>query len=449
MNRLPRLLCVSLFILAIFAVPRLRAQNTGSLHGQVTDPSGAIVPGASVQLSGGGKNFSAASGGNGSYSFGTLPPGTYTLDVNVTGFTPFSESNVSIVGGTSRMLNIPLSIATQEQQVEVTADTQQLDTSPEDNANAVVLSGKDLDALSDDPDEMQNELTALAGPAAGNGGSQIYIDGFTGGDLPPKSAIREIRINQNPFSAEFDKLGYGRIEILTKPGSDKLHGYIQASGNDSALNTSHFVTSTPPYHQFFLHGSLGGPISKRASYFVAVFARNSQNILIVNAAGTPTDPNYYLDHGGSNYVQNLDNPQSRLHLTPRVDYQLTPSNTLSVRYQYNRGVDTGDGPGQYALASQAYNTHSIENTIQISDSQVFNAHLVNDTRFEYERDRDEQLAQDTSPTLTVQGAFTGGGSNDGTSRTNGDHYELQNYSTATFKNHSAAFRYAAACVSRI
>ena len=221
------------------------------------------MPGASVQLSGGGKNFSATSGGDGSYSFGTLPAGNYTLDVNVPGFTPFSESSVSIVSGTSRTLNIPLTIATQEQQVEVTADTRQLDTEPADNGNAVVLSGKDLDALSDDPDEMQNELTALAGPAAGNGGSQIYIDGFTGGDLPPKSAIREIRINQNPFSAEFDKLGYGRIEILTKPGSDKLHGYIQASGNDSAFNTSHFVTTPPPYYQYFLNGSLGGPISKR------------------------------------------------------------------------------------------------------------------------------------------------------------------------------------------
>ncbi len=98
MNRLRRLLCISLFCLAIFAVPLLHAQNSGSLHGQVTDPSGAIVPGASVQLSGGGKNFSATSGGDGSYSFGTLPSGSYTLDVNVTGFTPFSESNVSIVG---------------------------------------------------------------------------------------------------------------------------------------------------------------------------------------------------------------------------------------------------------------------------------------------------------------------------------------------------------------
>jgi hypothetical protein len=444
MNRLYRLLCILILFLIALTKPVLHAQSDGSphgasLHGQVTDPSGAIVPGASVQLSGGGKTFSATSGGDGGYSFAVLPAGRYALDVNVSGFTPFSEKDVSIVSGTSRTLNIPLIIATQEQQIEVTAESRQLDTEPADNGNAVVLSGKDLDALSDDPDEMQNELTALAGPAAGNGGSQIYIDGFTGGDLPPKSAIREIRINQNPFSAEFDKLGYGRIEILTKPGSDKPHGSIQMSGNDSAFNTSHFVTNTPPYYQYFFNGSVGGPISEKASYFFSVFGRNSQNILVVNAPGTPADPNYYLDHGGNNFVQNLNNPQSRLHLTPRFDYQLTPSNTLTVRYQYNRGVDTGSGPGQYALASQAYNTHSTENTIQVGDSQVINAHLVNDARFEYERDRDEQLPQDNSPTLTVQGAFTGGGSNEGTSRTNGDHYELQDYLTGSFKNHSLRF----------
>ena len=170
MNRLYGLLCIPIICVVVFATPLLHARNNASLHGQVSDPSGAIVPGASVQLSGGGKSFSATSGGDGSYSFGTLPAGNYTLDVNVPGFTPFSESNVSIVSGTSRTLNIPLTIATQEQQVEVTADTRQLDTEPADNGNAVVLSGKDLDALSDDPDEMQNELTALAGPAAGNGG---------------------------------------------------------------------------------------------------------------------------------------------------------------------------------------------------------------------------------------------------------------------------------------
>ena len=112
------------------------------------------------------------------------------------------------------------------------------------NANAVVLKGKDLDALSDDPDELENQLQALAGPAAGPNGGEIYIDGFTGGQIPPKSSIREIRVNQNPFSAEFDRLGYGRIEILTKPGTDKLHGQIEARGNDSSFNSRNPILQT-------------------------------------------------------------------------------------------------------------------------------------------------------------------------------------------------------------
>ena len=191
MTRLSHLFRTPVVCLVAFVAPLsyVHAQSNGSLHGQVTDPTGAIVPGASVQLSGGGKSFSVTSGGDGSYSFGTLPSGSYTLDVTVPGFTPFSETGVSVVNGTSRMLNIPLTIATQEQQIEVTADTQQLDTEPADNGNAVVLSGKDLDALSDDPDEMQNELTALAGPAAGNGGAQIYIADFGGRSPPVKPSI--------------------------------------------------------------------------------------------------------------------------------------------------------------------------------------------------------------------------------------------------------------------
>ena len=85
-------------------------------------------------------------------------------------------------------------------------------------------------------------MTALAGPSAGPNGGQIYIDGFTGGQLPPKSAIREIRINQNPFSAEFDRIGYGRIEILTKPGTDTLHGRFFGQGNDNVFNTGNPFT---------------------------------------------------------------------------------------------------------------------------------------------------------------------------------------------------------------
>ena len=152
------------------------------------------------------------------------------------GFAPFT-STVTLTAGQTKTLNIALQIEMEKQQVQVEAEAPTVDTSPDDNANAVVLKGKDLDALSDDPDELENQLQALAGPAAGPNGGEIYIDGFTGGQIPPKSSIREIRVNQNPFSAEFDRLGYGRIEILTKPGTDKLHGQIEARGNDSAFNS--------------------------------------------------------------------------------------------------------------------------------------------------------------------------------------------------------------------
>jgi len=436
MNRLSRLLCLPSVCLVMASAPLLHAQSAASLHGQVTDPTGAIVPGAAVQLSGSGRSFTATAGDDGHYAFGSLPAGQYTLDVNVPGFTPFSESGIAIASGASRAMDIALTIATQQQQVEVTADANQIDTEPPDNGNAVVISGKALDSLSDDPDEMQNELTALAGPGAGNGGAQIFVDGFTGGQMPPKSAIREIRINQNPFSAEYDKLGYGRIEILTKPGFGHMHGELEANGNTSAFNTTHFVTNPPSYYEYYLDGSIGGPINKNASWFFSIFTRNTQNLNIVNAQGTPTDPNYYAEHNNTNFIEGVLNPQRRIYLSPRLDLQLSPSNTLTLRYQLNRGNESADGVGQLNLPSQGYNSYFLENTVQVSDSQIINVHLVNDLRFQYERDRDQQVAQDLSPTVTVQGAFTGGGSNEGVSHTHVDHYEFQDEVTGSFKKHT-------------
>jgi hypothetical protein len=183
--------------------------------------------------------------------------------------------------------------------------------------------------LSDDPDQLQDELNALAGPAAANGG-EIYIDGFTGGQLPPKSSIREIRINQNPFSAEYDKLGYGRIEILTKPGTDKLHGMLLVNGNDSAFNSLNtFVSSEPAYYSTFLLGNVSGSFNSRTSWFFSGFRRDNQANSIINAQLLTTDGQTY------DYIQAVPNPQTRLDLSPRLDVQLTKNNTLTVRYMYD------------------------------------------------------------------------------------------------------------------
>jgi hypothetical protein len=417
----------------VFALPVMA--QTGSLHGTVADPSGAVIPSARVTVTGqDGASHAATSTATGAYSVEQLPPGHYTVSVTAEGFAPLDPAAVQVFSDRVTTKNLTLQLPVDVQQVQVESQTTGLDVSADNNASAIVIKGKDLDALSDDPDELQNELTALAGPAAGPNGGQIYIDGFSGGQLPPKSSIREIRINQNPFSAQYDKLGYGRIEILTKPGTDKLRGSLMMNGNDSAFNSLNpFVTSEPSYYSTFMVGNAGGPITKTSSWFANIFRRDNQSNAIVNAV--------VLNSSGAaaNYSAAVANPQTRLDFSPRFDFQLGQKNTLTVRYSYNRQTDTGDGVSGLSLPSQAYDVRNQENVLQISDSQIVNDHTVNETRFQYIRDRNNQTAADTDPTVSVSGSFTGGGNSTGVSRTNQDQFELQNYTLMSKGAHAFNF----------
>jgi hypothetical protein len=427
-------------LLGALAWPVVLGQGpTGTLKGRVLDPSGAVIPQAQVTItSASGKTTTAVSDGGGSYQARGLAAGDYTVNATTTGFAPFS-STVTLTAGQTKTLNIALQIQMEKQQVQVEAEAPTVDTSPDQNANAVVLKGKDLDALSDDPDELENQLQALAGPAAGPNGGEIYIDGFTGGQIPPKSSIREIRVNQNPFSAEFDRLGYGRIEILTKPGTDKLHGQIEARGNDSSFNSRNPIlqAAEPPYYSYNLEGSVGGPISKNASYYVSAFGRNTQNVSVIDAIDptsvTPDTPS------GVHLNEPFPNPSSRIDISPRLDLQLGQANTLTLRYEFYRAVTTNGGVGQLSLPTQATNTQSMENTLQVSDSLVLSKKIVDDIRFRYRRFRYQDIAQNDTPTVTVQGAFNAGGNNGGVVRDNQDIYELQNYFVAAEGNHSLNF----------
>jgi hypothetical protein len=231
--------CVASFLLAFsLSMPTAAQSSTSEIRGVVTDPSGAVIASANIVLaSSDGATTIATSGRDGSFHFPAVKPGAYTLVIEAKGFATATLDSIEVEAGKLVQQSVKMELPVEQQQVEVKEDTIGVSTTPDNNASATVIKGKDLDALSDDPDELQNELTELAGPAAGPNGAQIYIDGFTGGQLPPKSSIREIRINQNPFSAQYDKLGYGRIEILTKPGTDKLHGNLMIMGNDSDFNS--------------------------------------------------------------------------------------------------------------------------------------------------------------------------------------------------------------------
>src|SRR5215469_12802957 len=421
------------FLLLVLLCPVVaEAQGDGGLHGQVLDPSGAVIPGAAVTAAQGSNVFTTKSGQDGAYSFHSLAAGIYAVTVESNGFALLEKTNVVITSGQIRQLNISLSIAVEQQNVEVTTQNNGVSVNPDENAGAIVLRGSDLDALSDDPDQLQNELQALAGPAAGPNGGQIYIDGFEGGQLPPKSSIREIRVNQNPFSAEFGRIGYGRIEILTKPGSDKFAGHISGNGSSSAFNTANpLVQQQPDYYILFTGADMTAPLTKHASMFFNIFDTQRQNQSIVVAVN-PNDTT-------SSIQQALPNPSSYLYINPRVDMQLGKSNTLTVRESTTHAVQTGAGTGGLNLAEQAFNSSSLTNGFQIGDTVVVNSHLINETRFIWTRLRNEQTPDFVTPTVTVQGAFTTGGSNAGVVQDHQDTFDVQNYSTATAGLHTMRF----------
>jgi hypothetical protein len=416
----------------VFSFVAASAQSVGRIEGKILDPSGAVIPGAKVSLTSPTLARKAESGGDGSYVFSAVPAGAYVLDVSAKGFASFSQSGIVLAEGEVRHLIVSLTIAVERQQVTVKDESQTVGLSPDQNASAMVIKGRDLDALSDDPDELQNELQALAGPAAGPNGGEIYIDGFSGGQLPPKSSILEIRANQNPFSAEFDRIGYGRIEIITKPGTQKLHGSISDFGTDSVLNTADpLLPYKPSYSLSSYSGNFNGPLTKNSSYFLNFFQilRQAQNV--VNAVNP--------QNTSANLQEAFPNSWNRIIGSARVDFQAGNRNTLTVRDSYWRSAQTGTGVGTLNLPSQASNTLNQENTIQVGDTILANERLVTDIRLQWRRLDNSRSAVEATPTVTVEGAFTDGGSSSGSAQDHQDDFELQETSTAMAGRHTLRF----------
>jgi hypothetical protein len=421
---------------AIFPARLFSQTGTGTLRGQVTDPSGGAVVGASVLITAaGGQSVTVTTGRDGVYEAKNLAPGNYDVQVLAKGFAIFEKKEVLIAANQIQKLDVPLVIEEQKEKVVVEAEASRVEVNPESNVGAIILKEEDLKALSDDPDELQSDLEALAGPSAGPSGGQIYIDGFTAGQLPPKSAIREIRINQNPFSSEYDKLGFGRIEIFTKPGTDTWHGNIQLQGNDSSFNSQNpFAHGTEPsYYSTLLNGNVGGPLNKNASFFFGGQYRDINDVAVVNAqtldAAFNPEP----------FITSLPEPKTRLNLGPRLDYQVTKNNTLSVRYQYYRDNEDNQGILGFTLPSQAYKLLNTEQTLQVSDTQVIGTTLVDEIHFQYLRDGESQVSANSLPAISVPSAFTGGGNVGQNVSDTANHYEFQNYTQWTHKNHNVKF----------
>ncbi|MEQ1643367.1 MAG: hypothetical protein ABL959_08010, partial [Pyrinomonadaceae bacterium] len=306
------------------------------------------------------------------------------------------------------------------------------------NKDATVLKGADLDALPDDPDELQAALQALAGAAAGPNGGQIYIDGFTGGQMPSKESIREIRINSNPFSAEYDRLGFGRVEILTRPGSDKLRGSVNGSFNDESLNSRNpFAANRAPTQARNFGGNLSGPIQKgRSSFFFDINNRQNDNNAIINALVLDPTLNFVT------LRQDVQQPTRRFSFSPRFDFAINDRNTIVARYNYGKNSNKNQGIGDTSLISRAYTSEGREHEFRLTETMIINAKTVNETRFEYSDNLNEQNGDNSIPTIQVSSAFTGGGASIGSSFNRNKVVELNNFTSTSFgKNSQHAFKF--------
>jgi hypothetical protein len=400
-------------------------QLTGGLRGHITDQNGAAVVGATVTATdSGGKERTVTANAEGDYLITGLAPGKYIVRASQTGFVTYEDLEVAVAAGANGVHDIRLALGLNEE-VSVEGNNTHVSTEADSNASALVLGGTDLDILSDDPDQLAADLQSLVGPVSGPDVVQFNVDGFNGGKLPPKSSIREIRINSNPFAAEQDNFGPNRIDVLTKPGASKFNGQAFMNFNDESLNARNpFAPNRAPFQARLYGGSLSGPlVARKASFFFNFERRDITENAVVNA--TILDPSFNI----TPFSQVIVTPQRRTNFSTRVDYQLNPNHTLAARFENTWFAQENVGVGNFSLASRAFNETNNVSVLQLTETAVLGPSVLNETRFQYIRENLNQTGDASLPTINVLGAFIGGGPPAGPSSNLGKLYELQNATT--------------------
>ncbi|WP_158787972.1 TonB-dependent receptor [Granulicella sp. L46] len=396
----------------------------GILSGTVADPSGARINRAAVHVESSSQRRDATTDSTGTFNM-PLPLGSYAVTVTATGFRTYT-TNITLTERTPRAnLNIRLQIAAVPETITVPSqDTGS--TAAAENKSALVLNTDQLKEFSDDDSMFQQEILAMAGGESSKP-PEILINGFSNGRFPPKNTIAQIRINQNPYSAQYDRLGFGRVEISTKPGTSTLHGEFDSSGTDNVFNARNpYATVEPPYYTLNLNGNVSGSFNSKTSFFVSGLLNDLQN----NAIVVTIDPTLLTPVNEA-----VPAPQVTQNYSGRLDRQITPTNTFMGRYEYNEITFNNSGVGLLVLPSEGLDTTTTTNTLQLSDTQVIGAKIISDTHFQYIRTRLDQRPVSTAATIVVQGAFNAGGSPAQFQSDHQDDYEFQELLTVEHRTH--------------
>ena len=413
----------------------LPAQQPAMIHGVVSDATGAVIPAATVALSGANFQRTGLTQDDGSYSFPGLTAGNYTLKVSYPGFEAF-EQRVKADSGRTLLIGVRLVPETLTQSLTVTEDHgPELSLESDANAGTRVVKDSDLDALPDNPDDLRDMLQTLTGPTAGGfGGSQILVDGFGGGQLPPKSAIKEIKINPNRYSADRDGW-WGNIEIVTKPGADKFHGSIGLTDSDAAFNSRNpYAANKADYLNRMLTANAGGSLKARASYNFSFYRSTINNTALIDAV--TLDPTTLVETPVRSTVVV---PRDDISGMGRLDYQISTNHSFTSSYQRVRIHRDNNGVGRFSLESRGYSSQNVSNQLRLTETAVLSSNVVTETRFAYTRNRSYQHGDTSTPSLIVSAAFNGGSSQTGEASNANTLFELQSNTTAIRNVHTFRF----------
>jgi Carboxypeptidase regulatory-like domain len=389
MRRLRSFLLVVAAVL-VTAAPALARQGTASLRVTVLDETAAVLPGASVLLVGNdGVERALQVDELGTVTATGLPPGDYTIGASYPGFRP-STGTLTLKRGNNQT-TVTLAVAMSEDVTVSETDASER----RDNGFTQTLSQAEIDALSDDPDEMADQLAQMAGP-----GAQIFVDGFRGGRLPPKDQIQQIRFRTNSYAAEYHDAGMVRVEVITKPGMGAWRSRATFGFRDSALSARNAFAEARPIEQVKrVQVSSQGPIVKgktsvsfsaegNASY-------DAQTIVAATPAGDVRDQ--------------VRRPNDVMNVNVRVEQALGAGNALRAEYQRRTQDRRNLGVGDFDLAERSWASDATTDTLRLRNTRLFGKKVFSELKFEFVQTTSENTSSSASPTLRVLDAFTGGG----------------------------------------
>lgn len=387
---------------ALSASAQLVCTNGIKVIGVVTDPTGAVIPGATINVG----NTSTISDGTGHYSITCVPETTFSITAQASGFSPMTVQAHGRLGSTAH-LDLHLPVAAVQADVQVGDGASSLDA---DHGMGTRTLGTDqIRQLADDPDDFLRELQTLASAAGGNPMSaMIRVDGFQNGAvLPPKNSIASIRVAPDLFSAEyqFPPFDGAQIEISTKPGADRFHGALFFTDSNSTFNATDplSVSATPAGKQRY-GGELTGPIiGKNSSFAVALEKRDIDEFNIVNAVT--------LDSSGNSSPVNqaVAAPQRLWIGSVRADWQLTPKDTAALSFSSNLNRLSNQGVGGLSLAESGYSNTVGQYDLRFTNTQTLSANALHVARVGFTWKRTQQSPLSAVPSLQVAGYFSGGG----------------------------------------